>query len=248
MTGTLKAPKAASRRAFPAELKVLASGVVPAADLHMHTTWTDGAASVAEMHARAVAEGLTAILFSEHARKTSGDWFPAFAAEVRALPQGQCRALVGVECKVDDFDGAVDAVPEILDLCDLVMASVHRFPGEQGQIKGTTGGLDPAQAVEMELRLSLAAMDNPAVDILGHPLGMSLSRFKTVPPWECFAALIDKAARTGVAFEINARYHPDPWRLVRACLEAGAPISLGSNAHSLDEVGQIKRVLESKAS
>ncbi len=218
-------------------------GRVPRVDLHMHTDWTDGAASVAAMYEQAVARGLSAVLFSEHARASSGDWFPTFAAQVRGLA-GPCRALVGAECKIAEFDGSLDSAPSILAQCDLVMASVHRFPGESGTIHGTNGGFTPDQAVEIEMRLSLAAMDNPAVDILGHPFGMSLSRFKIQPPWPCFMALIEKAAATGVAFEINAKYHSDPWRLIDACRQAGAPISLGSNAHQPDDVGLISRLLE----
>ncbi len=53
----------------------------------------------------------------------------------------------------------------------------------------------------------------------------------------------EKAARTGVAFEVNAHYHPDPWFLIGACRKAGATISLGSNAHALGDVGRILRVL-----
>lgn len=217
---------------------------VPRIDLHMHTDWTDGAAPVTAMYERCCAEGLDLILFSEHARRISGDWFPDFAAQVRALPIDPCRALVGVECKVDDFGGAVDSTDQILSQCDLVMASVHRFPGETGTTKGTTGGFSPQQAIDMEFRLSMAVMDNPAVDILGHPFGMSLNRFHVDPPWEMFVALIEKSAASGVAFEINARYHKELWRLLDACQAAGAPVSLGSNAHSLDEVGLIVRKLE----
>src|SRR2546423_803656 len=110
---------------------------IPRRDFHLHTIWTDGAVGVIEMHQSAIAAGLECVLFSEHARRTSGDWFPDFARQVRELPSGECRALVGVETKVDDFSGAIDSTPAILDLCDLVMASVHRFPGEEGIVKGT---------------------------------------------------------------------------------------------------------------
>lgn len=215
----------------------------PAIDMHLHTDWTDGTAGVATMHQTAIAAGLKLILFSEHARRTSQDWFPDFAAQVRALPADQCQSLVGVECKVDDFGGNVDSTCAILGLCDLVMASVHRFPGEEGNTKGTTGGFSPDQAIDMEFRLSMAVMDNPAVDILGHPFAMSIKRFGAAPPWELFVALMEKSAATGVAFEINARYHAEPVRLIEACNRLGAPVSLGSNAHEPGEVGLILRRL-----
>jgi histidinol phosphatase-like PHP family hydrolase len=225
--------------------RALIPGAIPRLDLHLHTTWTDGAATVAQTHQRAVELGLEAILFSEHARRTSGDWFPRFAAEVRAVSDDRCRALVGVETKVDSFDGALDSCDEILAECDLVMASVHRFPGEDGIVKGW-GDYTPAVAIETERRLALAVLDNPAVDILGHPMAMSLSRFRAEPPWECFLEIIEKCARVGVAFEINARYHRDLWRLADACAAHGAPISLGSNAHCLDEIGRVVELLEGR--
>lgn len=218
-------------------------GRVPAADFHMHTTWTDGQANVAAMHAQAVDCGLETLLFSEHARRTSGDWFEEFAAEVRALPTDSCRALVGVESKIDDFDGQLDARDGILDLCDVVMASVHRFPGEVVFERGDAAGYSKQEAIDLEFRLALAALENPRVDILGHPFGMCYRRFGFEPPEEQMRALIEAAAKTRVVFEINCHYHPQPWRLIEWCREAGAAISLGSNAHTLETVGLIWRTL-----
>jgi putative hydrolase len=223
-------------------LQKISRANVPACDFHLHTTWTDGSLSVAEMHQSAVRAGLDCVLFSEHARKTSEDWFPTFVAEVRSLEQDKCRALVGVETKVDDFTGAVDSTPAILGACDLVMASVHRFPGEQGIVSGTDT-YTAEQAIDTEFRLASAVLDNPDVDILGHPFGMCYRRFKLTPPEDKFRALIEKAAKTGVALEINPHYQPDPWRLVEWCQLAGARISLGSNSHSGETVGRITRIL-----
>jgi histidinol phosphatase-like PHP family hydrolase len=214
-------------------------------DFHLHTAWTDGAQSVKEMHESAIMGGLECILFSEHVRKTSGDWFPRFAEEVRDLPRDLCWALVGLEAKVENFDGEIDTVPDILAEADLVMASVHRFPGEQGIVHGTQG-YTPERVIDLEFRLAYAALDNPHVDILGHPFGMCYRRFKIHPPERKMGELIAKAAKTGVAIEINSYYHPDPWQMIEWCQCAGARISLGSNAHSIEEVGRIIRILEGK--
>ena len=222
----------------------LQTGEIPRIDYHVHTNWTDGSDGTAAVHKAAMKCGLDAILFSEHARKSSGDWFPEFAREVRALPQDRCRSFVGVESKVDDFDGALDCSPAIIELCDLVMASVHRFPGETGTVHGNTNDYSAEDAIDIEYRLSCAVLENPAVDILGHPFGMSLRRFKTDPSERLVRDVIARAARNGVAFEINAHYHPDPWRLLVLCGEAGATISLGSNAHHPTEVGTIARLLK----
>jgi putative hydrolase len=222
-------------------------GSIAPFDFHMHTTWTDGKHSVSLMYQEAVKHNLKAILFSEHARKTSGDWFKTFAEEVRALPIQDCHALVGVEAKVDNFHGDIDTNSMILSETDLVMASVHRFPGETGDVKGTAG-INSSQAIDNEFKLSMAVLDNPDVDILGHIFGMSHRRFKTSVPDDLFIEIIQKAAKTKVAIEINPHYHPEPWKILNWCKEYGALISLGSNAHNLEEVGRVTRVLQGKES
>ena len=215
---------------------------VPAVDFHLHTTWTDGAFSSHRMLERAEACGLETVLFSEHARKTSGDWFTRFADEIRKLPVKKCAALVGVETKVEDLEGRLDCTEGMLKQCDLVMASVHRFPGEKGVVRGF-GDVNPTEAQELEFRLACAILKNPSVDILAHPFGMCYRRFNRPPSDELMRDLITQVAKTTVAFEINCHYHPDPWRLIDWCRELGARISLGSNAHTLEEVGRIGRVL-----
>ena len=80
----------------------------PRIDSHLHTSWTDGKATVAETYQRAVELGLEVILYSEHSRKTSTDWFPQFAEEVRSLPISPCRAYVGTEVKIESLDGEID--------------------------------------------------------------------------------------------------------------------------------------------
>ena len=216
-------------------------GHVPKADFHLHTTWTDGANSVPDMHRRAEELELKCVLFSEHGRRSSGDWFPSFADEVRQLKGDFCRALVGLETKVTNFDGELDTTDAIVGECDLVMASVHRFPKEVNP-HGNPDNLSADEVIETEFRLARAALSNPKVDILGHPFGMCLQRFGVAAPDDLFLELIEEAARFQVAFEINPQYHKDLWKLIGWCVELGAPISLGSNAHDLDSVG---RVLES---
>lgn len=231
------------RRDHLAPVQAVLQGSVPRVELHAHTTWTDGTDSVADMYARAVATGIQLFNFSEHARRSSGDWFGAFADEVRALPKSPCRALVGVEVKVLDFTGALDVSEQVLGHCDLVMGSVHRFPGETDAEAGTRNR-QVSEAIETEFQLMCGVLDNQTIDILGHPFGMCYRRFGIVPPDDMMRAVIAKAASTSIAFEINARYHPEPQRLVTWCKEAGARVSLGSNAHRMAEVGRIVRILE----
>lgn len=219
---------------------------LPRIDAHLHTSWTDGEDSVNAVYGAAMKNGLTAILFSEHSRRTSVDWFPAFAAEVRSLPSVPCRAYVGTEVKVESLDGEIDTVPAISDLCDLVMASVHRFVDTQGR-PIPFDEVSPHEALKLEFQFSWAALANPRVDILGHMFGMSYRRFKAAPSDEKICALIARAADFGVAIEVNSHYHPNPRQMIQWCREYDALITFGSNAHTSTDVGALTRHLESEA-
>jgi len=183
---------------------------VPRADMHLHTNWTDGENSVRQMYTAAVRTGLRAVLFSEHARKSSADWFGRFCNEVRALPQEPCRAFVGIETRVSDFEGGLDLTDEMADMADMVMASVHRFPDSADGVKAFEE-TDPREAVDIEYRLAMAALDNPRVHILGHPFGMCARRYGVEPDEVRVTALIEKSASRKTAFEINSHYHADPY-------------------------------------
>lgn len=225
------------------EAKELLLSDLPTIDCHLHTSWTDGAASVAEVYAAAVENQLNTVLYSEHSRKTSTDWFGRFADEVRALPTAPCRAYVGTEVKVENRAGDIDTTEAISSHCDFIMASVHRFISADGatiQFADT----DPSQAVSLEYDLTWAALSNPQVDILGHMFGMCYRRFGQIPPDEKIKKLIARAAQFGVAVEVNSYYHPNALQMVRWCQELGARITFGSNAHVLQEVGAITRMLK----
>ncbi|MBN8473937.1 PHP domain-containing protein [Sulfuritalea sp.] len=219
---------------------------LPKIDSHLHTSWTDGEATVDAVYEAAAACGLATVLYSEHSRKMSVDWFPSFAAQVRALPQTPCKAYVGTEVKVESRDGDIDTIPAISELCDFVMASVHRFIGSDGrtlQFEQT----DPDVAIDLEYDLTWAVLANPQVDILGHMFGMSYRRFKRVPPDDRIRALIARAAEYVVAVEVNSYYHPNAYQMIEWCREFDAFVTFGSNAHSLAEVGAITRLLERQA-
>lgn len=223
---------------FPA--KSLDFSNLPRIDSHLHTSWTDGEAEVKEVYASAVEKRLTTILFSEHSRKTSVDWFPLFVNEVRSLPSSPCKAYVGTEVKVESKEGDIDTVPAISGLCDFVMASVHRFVDSNGHTV-EFDDTDPDEAVDIEFQLSWAVLENPKVDILGHMFGMSYKRFNVVPPDKKICALIARATELDVAIEVNSYYHPNVRKLAQWCSDYDACITFGSNAHTLESVGSIMR-------
>lgn len=212
-------------------------------DCHVHTNYTDGHGSVSEVYGAAVSQGLTAILFSEHSRKTSLDWFGNFASEVRELPTAPCRAYVGTEVKVESYEGDIDSTPEIIRQCDFVMASVHRFVGPNGRLLPFSE-VRPEDCVDIEYALTWGVLENPDIDIIGHIFGMSYRRYGVVPPDEKIKSLIARAAQFGVIVEANSRYHPSLLKIVSWCREFGAQFAFGSNAHALNEVGAVMTTLK----
>ena len=192
---------------------------IPPVDLHAHTSWTDGRNTVFEMSSAAVDKKITTLLFSEHTRANSGNWFSDFVNEVllaRKKFKNKCQFLVGTEVKVLNDRGDLDLSEKIKTMCDLIMASVHRFPGEKGIINNTQGIFSKEEAILMEFELTKAAIENSNADIIGHPFGMSLKRFKTTPSWDFFLKLIKKASSFGKVFEINFHYHDNHKQLLEA--------------------------------
>jgi DNA polymerase (family X) len=134
------------------------------------------------------------------------------------------RVLKGVEADILQ-DGRIDYDERTLARLDFVIASIHsRFNmGER----------------EMTARM-LAAMDNPYLTIIGHPTGrLLLSR----DPYAIdLDAIIEKAAATGVALEINADPHrlDLDWRVVRQAKARGVTISIGADAHGITGIGNVR--------
>jgi DNA polymerase (family X) len=193
--------------------------------LHCHTRYSDGSASVEELARACQAAGYEYLGVTDHSQAASyaGGLTPEELArqgdeidEVNSRLEG-FRVLKGIEADILQ-DGRVDYDERVLAGLDFVIASIHsRF------------NLDKKQ---MTARM-LAAMDNPYLTIIGHPTGrLLLSR----DPYPIdLDAIIEKAAASGVALEINADPHrlDLDWRVLRQARKAGAAISIGADAHNV---------------
>ena len=161
-------------------------------DLHTHTSLTDGIASLEDMVAAAEARGYQYYAVTDHApnlvmQQMTDEKMLMQRAEVAALQQRVGLTLLhGTELNIA-ADGSVDWDAGFLDGFDLCVASVH-------------SSFDQDRAT-MTNRF-VTAVENPYVNIIGHPLTRKLGRR---PPVDVdLAALYDACARTGTALEINA--------------------------------------------
>jgi DNA polymerase (family 10) len=200
--------------------------------LHCHTAYSDGSTTIEELALACRAAGYAYVGVTDHSQAAAyagglpPDTLRRQCDEIDALNErlDGIRVLKGVEADILQ-DGRVDYDAAVLDRLDFVIGSVHsRFGmGER----------------EMTARV-LAAMDDPHLTIVGHPTGrLLLSREPYAIDIE---AVIEKAAATGVALEINADPHrlDLDWRVLRRAKAAGATISIGADAHNLAGIGNMR--------
>jgi DNA polymerase (family X) len=193
-------------------------------DLHMHTTATDGRADADAMARAALAAGLQYIAITEHSKSLAManglDETRALhhAAAIRSLNDRLegLTVLAGIECDIR-ADGTMDLADDCLAQLDIVIASVHSAFNQ-----------DEAQMTDRILR----AIENPYVDVIGHPTGrLILKRDGYQLRME---QVIAAAAARGVALEINSQV--DRLDLndthARMAKERGARIIIDSDAHS----------------
>lgn len=204
-------------------------------DLHLHTNYTDGTASIYEMAEQAQNRGVTEILFSEHVRHTS-TYFPEFAAQVRATDFEGVKIFVGVEAKVLNPDGQLDLSAETAAMCDAIIGSVHSPPGD-GTTAASWSKMNPQDALALEFKLAAAIVTSSPAHVLGHPLGMCITKFQ-LQPLEELSELARLCAVHGKAFELNPRYCANVEAWLQIVTEANCPVSIGSDAHKVQDVGR----------
>jgi DNA polymerase (family 10) len=193
-------------------------------DLHCHTTWSDGRATVHEMALAARARGYEYLAICDHTPNVrvvpglSSDDLLRQADEIAGVNEliAPFRVLRGVECDIRT-DGSLDVEDRLLQELDWVQLSLHA--GQRRKASELT-------------RMVTEAMRHPAVRALSHPKGRILNHRpeNALDLDEVFRV----AKEAGVALEVNGL--PDRLDLsathVREALAAGAELVLNSDAHS----------------
>lgn len=224
---------------FFAARDVLA-GKVRNVDFHLHSNLTDGRDSVTAMALAAESLGLEAIAFAEHAADHS-DWIrrlPAIKESVAALGL-QVKVYWGAEVKLIDWEGGIALSRDKIDLFDFIVGVIHRYPKRNGGSHDFSE-LTAGAALEIDYALNKKLLGNPDIDVWGHPAGVYAHYFGGYPERE-MNELIDLAIERRVVVEINSqgRYRPATDLVWRGVAGTPARVSLGSDAHSVGEIGQI---------
>ncbi len=209
-------------------------------DLHIHSTWSDGTNSIAEVVQEAKRKSLRTIAITDHVRRES-TYFTNYCAEIRKMGSNGLSILIGFEAKIRDFQGNLDVSKAIRMSSDIQIGSVHRFPLGRKLFSPKDFGKRICQEVELEL--SMAAIKKQQMDILGHPGGMSLKEFGEFPE-EFFREIIVECSRKDIVFELNSTYHTSIFEDLQPMLREYNPyVSFGSDAHTLEEIGSWSKIL-----
>lgn len=217
------------------EIEVALKGNLPAlieagqirGDLHVHSEWSDGHASIQAMAAAAAGRGFGYIAICDHSPHlgvTNGldpERLAQQGREIDAVNRGLrgLTVLKGVEVDILP-DGSLDLPDGVLSGLDIVVASVHsRFSLSRS---------------EMTRRI-LRAIENPHVDVIGHPTGRLIGKRE---PYEVDMASIMAACKShGKILELNA--HPERLDLsaqhCRQAKEQGVKIVIDTDAHRENE-------------
>jgi DNA polymerase (family 10) len=194
-------------------------------DVHMHTSTTDGSATIEEMALAAAARGHGYCAITDHSKAlafTNGldeARLAAHAAAIREVGRKlrrKIRVLAGIEVDIL-ADGALDLAPEALAALDVVVASVH-------------SKMDLGRE-EMTARV-VRAIESGLVDVIGHPTGRILLRRE---PYALDMERVMRAAKAhGVALEVSA--YPDRLDLndvhCRLAKELGVKLVIDTDSHA----------------
>jgi DNA polymerase (family 10) len=205
------------------------------ADLHMHTTWSDGTRSIREMAEAAQRRGRRFVVITDHSRSAtvanglSIERLLTQQQEIRAVDAEMTarygfRVFHGSEVEIK-ADGTLDFPDDILAQLDFVVASLH---------------VSLRQPREQVTKRMLNAIHNPHIDLIGHPRG------QLIPDREGadldMEAIFAAAAATGTALEINS----NPERLdleaqyARRAVQMGVRLCIDTDAHREEDMDLLR--------
>ncbi len=200
-------------------------------DIHSHTDWSDGRATMLEMAEGARALGYRYLGVTDHSPRikvVNGLDAERLVAQSREMAEVQSRVdgitlLQGIEVDILE-DGSLDLPDAVLEILDVVIASPHVKLRQE-----------PAAMTERMLR----AVSHPHVDVIGHPTGRRPGAREGAT--YDFEAVFKEAARHGVALEVDcdpARMDLSP-EMARLALECGCMFSVDADAHAPAEFGYV---------
>ncbi|MFQ6127721.1 MAG: PHP domain-containing protein [Thermoplasmata archaeon] len=209
-------------------------------DIHIHSSFSDGLDSPNQIAEFAVSRKFDRICITDHIGPGT-DWLDDFFEEMERLKEQfaeKIEILSGVEAKVLDLSGRLDANLSQVSRADLVFAAFHRIPQREGYMVRGEIGRKKAEALENWSVSMKAVLANPAAKIIAHPGNILKSNGVEIPRYlkEEIAVL---AGRSGKIFEHNLKYGVPDSEFLSLLSSEGVQILPGSDAHSIAELDEL---------
>ena len=199
-------------------------------DLHTHTIASGHAYNTLREMAKAASDkGLSVLGITEHAPKMPGTCHSFYFHNLKTVPRELygIRLLLGSEVNIMDFEGNIDLEERDLKGMDIIIASLHTPCIKPGSVRENTTAY-------------LKAMENPYVNIIGHP---DDGRYPVD-----YRALVEGAKEKGKVLELN-NHSLDPkcfrrnarendLKMLELCEEYAVPVIMGSDAHFDTLIGE----------
>lgn len=219
-------------------------------DMHVHSTWSDGKHTVRENVAEAIERRLTRLCCVDHVRRDTA-WVPDFVRDieiVRTENVGLIDVLCGVEAKLLDADGTLDA-PDDLHGVDYVFVADHQVPWGRGCLRPQDvrrmlqlEQIDRRRVIETLVEATARAVERTHRVVVAHLFSV-LPKLH-VSEDEVPTALVDELARVlaahDAAIEIDERWSCPSPRVVSRFLREGVRVHLSTDSHRKDDIGRYR--------
>ena len=215
-------------------------------DLHVHSTFSDGAGSVAENVRQASALGLRRLGCVDHVRRDT-DWVPAYAEAVRRAARfASLEVLCGVEAKILDEEGLLDCPLDLAGV-DRIYVADHRWPygrecltPEEVLRLLAAGKVSRSRLLDSLLRATANALKARPQIVLAHLFSIlpKVGMDESEVPRSALEELARSAAEGDAILEVSERWRCPSPRTVQVFVDHGVPIEFSTDSHRVSEIGR----------
>jgi len=206
-------------------------------DWHVHSTFSDGKNMPEEIVKTAIDSNLELIAITDHVNRQT-NWLDKFVIEINRLKkkyENKIKILSGMEAKVIDLNGNIDARPAFFDKIDIILAAFHRIPTINGFLPKEQISERMNETLECWYKAMLAVLKNPNVDIIAHPTNL-LCMYGIDIPFAMKKEIVKSASKNKKIFEINIKHKVPDEEFIKLLKKNNVLMVKGSDAHSIEEL------------
>jgi len=204
-------------------------------DFHVHSAYSlDGEGTPASIVEAAEARDLAAIAITDHGPELSvgispGKIIPRLQDIEIARKDARIPVFIGMEANIVGPDGEIDLDGRLVEKLDLVLIGMHNLGSSVSNLE---------ELAREYLTTVVKVVERKEVDILAHPFQFQRYLLPYLPQDEIIE-FVKLAAEREVAVELNSKYRVPDEDFLRACLREGVKLSVGTDAHTVAEVGRV---------